>query len=187
MKVLHRIKVIVLLVSSLSLTLTSGYAWADLKIGFINPIKVLETAPQAESARNELEKEFAQRKDDLEAEEAAVRRLDERLGRDSAVMSDSERQRLERDVLSRKRDLRRAKEEFREDLNLRRNDELAKLQKEILQVINQLAKEQGYDLIVGEGVIYASDAIDISDQVLERLRQTATKPSTAKQIKKTGE
>lgn len=177
MRVLHRATLSILLVLPLWLTLMP-VAGADIKVGFINPVKVLETAPQAEAARNELEREFARRKDDLEVEEANLRKLEERLGRDAAIMSDAERQRMERDVLARKRDLRRAMEEFREDLNLRRNDELAKLQREILQVINELAEEQGYDLIVGEGVIYASDGIDISDQVLERLRQTAQRSTT---------
>lgn len=155
----------------LGMVLSPAVALAEIKIGFINPVKVLEMAPQAETARNALEKEFAQRKESLEAEEAGIRRAEEKLGRDAAIMSDAERQNLERDLLARKRDLRRAKEEFREDLNLRRNDELAKLQKEVLKVINDLAREKGFDLIVGEGVVYASDAIDISELVLERLRK----------------
>ncbi len=175
-----------LLVVLTAAVLLPGLALADIKIGFINPIKVLEMAPQAEAARNDLEREFAQRKEDLEAEDASIKRAEEKLGRDTAIMSESERQKLERDVLSRKRDVRRAKEEFRDDLNLRRNDELAKLQKEVLKVINELAKEKGFDLIVGEGVVYASEAIDISEQVLQRLRQLPV-PANTKSSKKPGE
>lgn len=176
-----------LLVALIAIVLWPQLASADIKIGFINPIKVLEMAPQAEAARNELEREFAQRKDDLEAEDTGIRRAEEKLGRDSAIMSETERQKLERDILSRKRDVRRAKEEFREDLNLRRNEELAKLQKEVLKVINELAKEKGFDLIVGEGVVYASDAIDISEQVLQRLRQLPASANVKPGSKKPGE
>lgn len=171
----------------LPLVIWPAAADAEIKIGFINPIKVLEMAPQAEAARGELEREFAQRKDELEAEEANIRRAEEKMTRDTAIMSEAERQGVERDLLARKRDLRRAKEEFREDLNLRRNDELAKLQKEVLKVINELAREKGYDLIVGEGVVFASEAIDISELVLERLRRLPPPAANGKPAGKSGE
>jgi len=146
-------------------------AWAEIKIGFVNPVKILEEAPQAESARGDLEKEFEPRKDKLIAEQKKVQAMEEQLNRDSAIMSDSERRKMERDILTRKRDLGRAQNEFREDLNLRRNDELANLQRQVMDVIRSVAEQEHFDLIVGEGVIYASDAIDITDKIMSKLKQ----------------
>jgi len=147
-------------------------ALAEAKIGFVNPIKVLEQAPQAVTAREKLETDFQPRKDEIISAQKKVQKIEQNLVRDADTMSDSARQSLERDILSRKRDLRRVQEEYREDLNLRRNEELAQLQREISKVIKQIAEEGKYDLVVGEAVIYASPAIDITGKVLDRLKQT---------------
>ncbi|MBL4850842.1 MAG: OmpH family outer membrane protein [Gammaproteobacteria bacterium] len=153
----------------------SGSVIAETKIGFVNPIKVLEQAPQAATARQKLEKDFQPRKDEIITAQKKVQKLEQNLVRDADTMSESARRLLERDIISQKRDLRRVQEEYREDLNLRRNEELGQLQREISNVIKQIAEEGKYDLIVGEAVIYASDAIDITNKVLERLKQTNSK------------
>lgn len=98
-----------------------------------------------------------------------IRDQEERLGRDGAVMSEAERTKLERDVLGLRRDLNRAQDEFRDDLNIRRNDALSKLQKVMYEATLTLAKEEGYDLILGQGVVYASDKVDITPMVLKKL------------------
>ena len=144
---------------------------AEVKVGFVNVAKVLEEAPQADDARAKLEKEFAPRDRDLVASQKALRQLEDKLVRDGAVMSDEERTKLELDVRSRKREIKRQQDEFREDLNLRRNQELATLQQMVLDAIQSLAKAENYDLIVGEGVIFASNRVDISAKVIDRLKQ----------------
>jgi len=149
----------------------AGSALAETKIGFVNPIKVLEQAPQAATARQKLEKDFQPRKDEIITAQKKVQKLEQSLVRDADTMSESVRKLLERDIISQKRDLRRVQEEYGEDLNLRRNEELAQLQREISKVIKQIAEEGKYDLIVGEAVIYASEAIDVTGKVLERLKQ----------------
>lgn len=153
------------------LCLFSASALAETKIGFVNPIKVLENAPQAASARAQLEKDFQPRKEEIIAAQKKVQQMEQNLVRDADTMSESTRQSLERDIISQKRDLRRVQDEYREDLNLRRNEELSELQREISKVIKQIAEEGKYDLIVGEAVIYASEAIDITSKVLERLKR----------------
>jgi outer membrane protein len=86
------------------------------------------------------------------------------------VMSETQRRNLERDVVAQRRELQRSTEEFREDVNLRRNEELGKFQRQIVEIINNLAKEEGFDLIVNDGaVVYASKQVDITDKVLSRL------------------
>lgn len=154
-----------------SLAVASSLAAAESKIGFVNAARVSAEAPQAEEARASLEREFSPRDRQIAEEQSEIRRIEERLARDGAVMSDDEQRRLQRDVVARKRELRQAQEEFREDFNLRRNEELGKLQRRIVDTISDLAEEMGFDLIVSEGVIYASEAVDITEQVLERLRQ----------------
>ena len=143
----------------------------NLKIGFVNAAKILDEAPQAENARNRLEKEFAPRDKGLVDAQRALRKLEEQLARDGAVMGETERRTLERDIIAQKRELNRSQTEFREDFNIRRNEELGKLQRLVYDAIVQLAKEQRFDLIVNDGaVIYASDQVDITDEVLRRLK-----------------
>lgn len=143
---------------------------AELKVGVVNAAKVMEDAPQAEAARKRLEQEFAPRDKKLVAAQKSIRQLEEKLERDGAIMSDSERMRVERDLGSQRRDIRREQEAFREDFNMRRNEELGKLQRQVSEVIVKLARERGFDLILTDGVLYASDKVDITDLVLKRLQ-----------------
>ncbi len=153
-----------------------GVASAEFKIGVVNAIKILEGAPQAEAARKQLEKEFASRDRDLVARQKTIKEMEDRLAREGATMSEAEARKLERDIVSKRRDLKRDQDEFREDVNLRRNEEFGKIQKEIVQSIQDVAKSEGYDLILGEGVIYASEKTDITNAVLERLRKGSSSP-----------
>ncbi len=149
---------------------TAQAASAEVKVGFVNVAKVLELAPQAEAARTRIEKEFAPRDRELLQQQKDVRSLEDRLVKNAAVLSEAERQRKEMDIRASKRELRRAQDEFREDLNLRRSQELSKLQQTVTEVIQTLAKTKKYDLIVSDGVIFAGKRVDITDKILERLR-----------------
>lgn len=145
-------------------------ATAEVKVGFVNVAKVLELAPQAEAARNRIEQEFAPKDRDLLQQQKDVRSLEDRLVKNAAILSEAERQRKENEIRAAKRELRREQDEFREDLNLRRSQELSKLQQKVTEVIQALAKAQKYDLIVSDGVIFAGERVDITDMILERLR-----------------
>lgn len=152
------------------LPLAGASAANDIKIGFVNTAKLLDKAPQAEAARDRLEQEFAPRDRDLVTEQRALRKKEDELANDSGLMSESQRRDLEREILALRRELKRSQEAFREDFNFRRNEELNKLQRQIYEAIVELAKENGFDLIVNDGaVIYASDQVDITNKVLERL------------------
>lgn len=152
-------------------------ASAEVKVGFVNVAKVLELAPQAEAARNRIEKEFAPKDRELLQQQKDVRSLEDRLVKNAAVLSEAERQRNETEIRATKRELRRRQDEFREDLNLRRSQELSKLQKKVTEVIQALAEAEKYDLIVSDGVIFAGQRVDITDQILERLRADFKKGS----------
>jgi outer membrane protein len=153
------------------LTLSSSAVLAEIKIGFVDTVKLLEDAPQAKSAQSKIESEFAPREKELVAMQREIKKLEDDLSRDGAVMSESERTKLERNVLAKRRDLKRSQDEFRDDLNIRRNEVLAKLQKDMYQAVVSLAKEQKFDLIMSQGVVYSSDKINITDSVLKKLKK----------------
>jgi outer membrane protein len=142
----------------------------DLKIGAVNAVKLLDEAPQKEAALERLKKEFDTRNKELVAKQKELRELEDRFNRDSAIMSALDRDELERDIMNQNRELKRDQEVFREDYNIRRNEEFRKLQEQIAEAIVSLAEKQKYDLVVYEGVIYASDKVDITDEVLKLLK-----------------
>ena len=151
-------------------SLCSGTALAENKIGFVDTVKLMEAAPQAKSAQSKIESEFAPREKELVALQREIKKLEDDLTRDGAVMSESERSKLERKILAKRRDMKRTQDEFRDDLNIRRNEVLAKLQKDMYQAVVSLAKEQKFDLILSQGVVYSSDKVDITDSVLKKLK-----------------
>lgn len=142
----------------------------NYKIGVVNAVKILESAPQAEAAKKRLEQEFAARDRKLVSTQKSIKQKEDKLAKDGAIMSESERKSLERDTLAARRELKRDQDEFRDDLNFRRNEEFGKIQREIVQAIQKIAQEKKYDLIVGEGVIFASSKVDITNTVIQSLK-----------------
>ena len=141
------------------------------KIGAVNAIRVLEKSPQADTARKMIENEFSPRDKELIAEQKSIKELEDKFKKDRAIMSEQESAKLERDIITKKRDLKRKQDEFREDLNYRRNEEMVKIQKQIIQSIQQVAKDNNYDLVLSEGVLYASPKVDMSGLVIEYLKK----------------
>ncbi len=162
-----------ILLTAVCLLGISGISSAQAeKIGFVDATKVVEHSPQYAAARKALETEFTRRDKDLVGKQKQLKQLEEKLVRDSAVMSTSELKRLEQDIRSRRRALNHAKDEFREDFNLRRNEEFNKLRRQVAEVVIEVGKNNNLDIILSEGVIYASERVDISKKVLERLEQS---------------
>jgi outer membrane protein len=149
---------------------TSAVA-AGLNIGVVDIAKILDEAPQAEAARSGLEREFGPRERELVAAQKKIKELEDKLSRDGAVMSESERGNLERDIMQRKREAKRDQDAFRDDLNFKRNEALEKLQQQMVTAIRGFANEKKYDLILAEGVVYMSDTLDVTSQVLEHLKR----------------
>lgn len=153
----------------LMLLLVANVSYAELKIGVVNVARVLEKAPQAEKAQKRMEKEFSPRKKHLDAQVKEIKQLDEKMARDASVMGESERRKLERDIIAKKREAKRTQQEISEDFNMRRNEELGKLQRRILEAVRALAKDEKYDLLLTDGVIYNSQQIDVTEQVQKKL------------------
>ena len=157
-----------LLFTAATLASTGAFA-ADLKIGYVNAVKVIEEAPQGEAALKKLEAEFSPRDKKIIEMQNRIKQLEQELEKSALVLKEADRRAKEHEVVVLKRDVRRLSQEFREDYNLRRNEELASLQKVVYKAIVELAKQENFDLILHEGVIYAGTKIDITEKVLKKL------------------
>jgi outer membrane protein len=142
----------------------------DYAIGVMDPNRVVEASPQYEAARKALQQEVSDREKQLLAQQKEIEELQKKLERDSGLMSSDEVQRLQNDIRNRDRKLKYAQGEFREDFTLRQNELRTKLAQQVQEVVEDLAKEKKIDLILSEGVVYFSKRMDISDQVVERLK-----------------
>jgi outer membrane protein len=147
----------------------AGAAAADYKIGFVNTERLFREATPAKRAQAKIEKEFATRDAEIQKLSKQVRDLQALLDRDGPTMAETERRNKERDLANQSRDLQRMQREFREDLNLRRNEELAGIQERANKVIQQIAESEKFDLILQDPVVYASQRIDITDKVIKAL------------------
>ncbi len=147
----------------------SAVANAESKIGYVNFGKLMEESQQGQAVRKALESEFSSRDKQLGLSRDAILKMEEKLKNDDSIMSEANRIQLERDILSKKRDHNRLRDEYREDINIRRNEEIGALQKKVYEVIKKFSIEKGYDLVLTQAVLYASPRVDITDQVLQRL------------------
>ena len=138
------------------------------KIGFVNTERVFREAAPAKRAQQKLEREFAARNAELAKLEKQGRDLQGELERDNVTMSDAVRREKERQLADVSRSFQRLQRELREDLNQRRNEALAGVQESATRVINQIAEQERFDLILQEAV-FASGKIDITDKVIKAL------------------
>ncbi len=156
-----------------------GAAQAQMKLGVVNVQKLLQDSPQAKVSMQALQDEFAPRQRDIVQQQTTLKTRQDRLNRDGAVMAEAERRNVEREVREGERDLARKQSEYVEDLNVRRNEELGKLQNSLLQEVQSFAKAQNFDLIVGDGVLFAKDTLDVTPQVLAALQARGPRAAPA--------
>jgi len=158
------------LAAGLALFAPFAGAQTTLKIAVVNVPRLLEEAPQAKTAMQAMQDEFAPRQRDMAAQQKDLKAKEEKLQRDGAVMAENERRNSEKDLREGQRDLARKQNEYVEDLNVRRNEELGKLQRSLLQEVQAFARTSGYDLVVGDGVLFVNESLDITPQVLSALQ-----------------
>lgn len=142
---------------------------AELKIGYVQVDKLLQEAPQTAESGKKLEKEFSPRSQELDRLQKQIRDLEAALDKDRLTTTDAERRNRERDASNLKLEFQRKQRELREDINLRKNEELAVLQDRINKAVTSVAESESFDLVVYGGVAYASKKIDITDKVLKLL------------------
>ena len=138
----------------------------ELKIGVVSLPALIERAPQTMVSMDALQEEFAPRQREFQAKQKEYEDLAAKAQKDLAVMGETERRNAEKDLRELQRELTRLQNEFQEDLNLRQNEEYGLLQRAMLKEVQDYAQAQGYDLIVGDGVLYVNSAINITDEVL---------------------
>jgi outer membrane protein len=149
------------------------------KIGVVNIPVLMERAPQTKAAMDALQEEFAPRQREFLAKQKELEDLTAKAQKDVAVMGETERKNLEKNLRDLQREVSRLQTEFREDLNLRQNEELGLLQRAILSEVQEYAAQEGYDLIVGDGVLYASGAVNITEEVLRAVEANFQATSAA--------
>lgn len=157
-----------MLVASLGLVAGTSIA-ADTKLGFVNVEQILKDAPQTAESGKKLEREFSGRQKELEGMARQIKDTEAALDKDSLTMSETDRRNKERDLSNVKIEFQRKQRELREDVNLRKNEELGALQDRINKAVTSVSEAEGYDLVVYSGVAYSSKKVDITDKVLKAL------------------
>jgi outer membrane protein len=153
---------------------------ATTRIGYVDMKRLLDNAPQVVAGREKLSKEFQPRDASLKADEKRLDELRERQQKEGATMATTDADTLKREIDALDRSIKRNRESMRNDLKSRSDQELDKSWREINDAVVAYAREQGYDIIVPSPVVYASARVDITDQVLDRLRkQYREKPAGA--------
>jgi len=150
-------------------TLTSVHADEGSRIGFVDIPYLINRAPQALEAEKRLEAEFAPRQDELEMQRADLAGLNARLDDLGGGLSDDEREQLDREARALERRIKRSEQDFREELNIQKNDEFKTVRVLVLEAIASFGKQHDYDLIVSDGVLFANPRIDVTERILESL------------------
>jgi outer membrane protein len=146
----------------------TALAQSDMKIGFVNLDRILRDAAPAVRAQKKIEAEFSKRDQELARLAEQLKRLQEQMEKNAVTMSDTERRNRERDLGEQSREFQRKQREFREDLNQRRNEELAAVLDRANKVVRQIAESEKFDLILQEAV-FASPRIDVTEKVIKAL------------------
>ena len=157
-------------VVAVMLFLLPGLGFAETRLAFVNMPRLMNESPYTAAAMSALQEEFAPRQRELAAKRDAFKKKQADIQRDLEVMGPDERRNAERNLRKEERDLQRSFDELNEDANLRQNEELGKLQRQLVREITAYAQEQGYDLVLGQGVLFVNPALDITDAVLQRLK-----------------
>lgn len=138
------------------------------KLGYVNTERILRDSVPAKAALQKIEADFSKRDKELQDMASRLKALGERLERDASIMQESERGRRQREFAELEKDFQRKQREFREDLNQRRNEELAQVVEKAQKVIKQVAEQEKFDLVVGDAV-FVNPRIDITDRVIRAL------------------
>jgi outer membrane protein len=140
----------------------------QLRVGYVDMKQVLDNAPQVLSGREKLDLEFRPRNETIEFQERQVQAMDDRL--QIGDLTEDARIRLDRELREMRRNVNRQKEDLRDELSFRRTEEVQKLEDQINQAVGEIARNNGYDLILSSPVVYADPALDITQLILEQLR-----------------
>jgi len=157
--------------AALVLATTPALAQAQLKIGYVNFQRLAAESPEAQTIQTNLSNEFGPRQQAIVKEDQAFKARADAFQRNAATMTDEQREREQKYLRDTDREIQAKKSEFQDDVNQRKNEELSRLQRSLLDQVSNYAKAQGYDLVVADA-LYATPTIDLTGQILERLKST---------------
>ena len=158
------------LASLMSILFVAGEAAAELKVGYVNTQRIFRDAPAAQKAGKKLEGEFAKRDQELQKMAKQLQGLQENLEKNSVTMAETERRAKEKEFGELSREFQRRQREFREDLNLRQNEENAAVIEKANKAIKQIAETDKFDLIL-QDVVWVNPRLDITDRVIKALAE----------------
>ena len=162
-----KLKITALLIISL---ISLGLHAAE-KLAFINPAVLMEKSPQAKSAAETMKNEFKDREVKLREQVTEIQAMEQKYQNDSAIMSEEQRKKAEESIIQSKRKFQFDQQSLKEDVQKRRNQLIQDVQKNISSVIREYGKTHGYDFIFTDGVAFASDAVNITDDILKELEK----------------
>ena len=146
---------------------------AALRIAYVNYSLLIQESPQAQSAVASLRAEFEPKQRSLQTEASELKSREDALKKNEATMTQDQRDQAELDLRERYQDLARKQTEIQDDVNTRRNELMSELQRTLVQIVQNYAKQQRYDLVLADGVIYANSALDITPAILSALKSQA--------------
>ncbi|MEX0606903.1 MAG: OmpH family outer membrane protein [Halofilum sp. (in: g-proteobacteria)] len=146
-----------------------AFAQTQTQIAFVDVGYLVDSSPQAQAASEQLQEKFGPAQEQLQQKQQEFQGLREQLEKDSLVMSEEEREEDQQRLQQLGREIQSGEKSFRDALNNERNQALQGVREDVLSAVERVAEEAGYDLVVGQGTVYASDAVDITSQVLERM------------------
>ena len=150
---------------------TNATAASDLKIGYVSVEKLLTQAPQVEAVNTAMIERFGGKKDELQKLEEEIKTMQENYKRNELVMTEDKLDELKNKLIAKVQTFKQMEATLNQEVSTMRSQELAILQKSVRDIINDIAKKDKYDLILSEGVVFASDKLDITDVVLDQMKK----------------
>ena len=170
---------VTILISAVLLSGVATLASADMKIGVVNINRLASESPQAKAANDSLTAEFAPRMKSIQARQQTLKAQEDKLNKDAVTMTEVQRSAAEKNLRDGYRDLQMQQSAFQDDLNARKQDEQEKIQRVLYDEVSAFAKAQGYDLILADGVLYAKGTLDVTNSVLEGMKNHKAAPAAA--------
>lgn len=166
-----------LLVLTLLAAMFAVPAWAETKIAVVDYGRLVEESPQAKVAMEGIRAEFTPKQRELENLATSLKAKNDKLEKDRATMSADQVNRIEKEIRDGSRDLQQKRAEIQDDFTARRNEEMSRLQRSLIDEVRAYAKAQNFDLVIADGVIYSTAALDITPAILSAMQAKAPKPA----------
>lgn len=154
-------------------------ALAEVKIAYVDYGRLQEESPQAKAALDAIRNEFTPRQRELQTQQQTLKTKEEKLAKDAATMTPEQRTRAEKELRDGLRELQRKQGEVQDDFNARRNEELSRLQRTLIEEVRNYAKAQSFDLVIADSVIYSTPSVDITPAILAQLQARGSKPAAS--------